>query len=101
MPIFNKIYKLSKKLSSAILENKSLHDVETPVDWSEDVKKQVLDGLSDHEIKANLELLDNIDTKSGWEQIERRITGDKPKHHKRLSISSFYKVAALIVLFIS
>ncbi|MCK0125236.1 FecR family protein [Gelidibacter sp. F2691] len=101
MPIFNKIYKLSKKLSSAILENKSLHDVETPVDWSEDVKKQVLDGLSDNEIKANLELLNNIDTKTGWAQIEHRITADKPKHQKRLSISSFYKVAAVVVLFLS
>ncbi|WP_417369104.1 FecR family protein [Gelidibacter japonicus] len=101
MPIFNKIYKLSKKLSNAILENKSLHDVETPVDWSEDVKKQVLDGFSDHEIKANLELLDNIDTKSGWEQIEHRISADKSKHQKRLSILSFYKVAAVMVLFIT
>lgn len=101
MPIFNKIYKLSKKLSNAILENKSLHDVETPEGLSENVKKQIIDGLSDHEIKANLELLYSIDTKSGWEQIEHRITADKPKSPKRVSLSTFYKVAAVMVLFIS
>lgn len=101
MPIFNKIYKLSKKLSNAILDNKSLHDVETPEGMPEDVKKQIIDGLSDHEIKANLELLNNIDTKSGWEQIEHRITADKPKHKKRLSMSTFYKVAAVMILFVS
>lgn len=101
MSIFNKIYKLSKKLSNAILENKSLHDVFSSDGLSDDVKKQVIDGLSENQIKANLELLDNIDTKSGWEQIEQRITAGRPNHKKRVSISTFYKVAAVMVLFIS
>ena len=57
MTKFNKIYDLSKKLSNAILEDKSLRDVETSDVLSDDVKSKVIHGLSETEIKANLELL--------------------------------------------
>lgn len=101
MTKFNKIYDLSKKLSNAILEDKSLRDVASPDGLSDDVKKKVIEGLSENQIRANLELLDNIDTKSGWEQIEQKITAGRPNHKKPVSISTFYKVAAVMVLFIS
>lgn len=100
MTLFNKIYELSKKLSNAILEDKSLRDVETSDVLSDDVKSKVIHGLSGTEIKANLELLDKIDTKAGWNKIEENISGYKLKVRKHPSFSRLYKYAASIILLI-
>ena len=101
MTKFNKIYELSKKFSNAILEDKSLRNVETSDVLSDDVKSKVIHGLSETEIKANLELLDKIDTKAGWDQIEPKFSGYRSNPKKRYSVSRLSKVAATVLLLIA
>lgn len=102
MTIFDNIYKLSKKLSKALLNNKGFQDLEESDIFSDDAKKHIVQHLTDEEIKENLELLNKIDKEAGWKHIEDGISlHRKIKHQKRLFTSSFYKVAAAILILIS
>lgn len=102
MTIFDKIYELTKKLSKALLENKGLPDLEESDFFSDDAKKHIVQNLSDTEIKENLKLLSQIDKEAGWEEVENRISNyRKLKSQKRLAKSSFYKIAAVVILSIS
>lgn len=102
MAIFDKIYALTTKLSKALLENKGLQDLEASDFFSDESKKQIIQQLSDEEIKDNLELLNKIDKEAGWKQIENKISRhEKVKPKNRLNILSYYKVAAVVVLLIS
>ena len=102
MTIFRDIFKLSKKLSKALLENKGLQDLETSDLFLDDAKTHIKQHLSNEAIKENLELLNQIDKEADWKNVAEGISGHsklKPKEH--FSISSFYKIAAAILIFIS
>ncbi|TXD81181.1 FecR family protein [Subsaximicrobium wynnwilliamsii] len=102
MTLLDKIYQLTKKLSKALLDNKGFGDLDESDLFSDDAKKHIKQHLSEEEIKENLELLNKIDKELGWEHVENRISHyGKVKSNKRLSKSSFYKIAAVAVLFIS
>ncbi|WP_170124475.1 FecR family protein [Gelidibacter algens] len=102
MTLFEKIFELAKKLSKAITEDKDLRDVDAANIFSDEAIKHIKQHLSEEEIKKNLELLNKIDKENGWKEIENRISQDgKVKTKKRLSTSSFFKVAAVFVLLIS
>lgn len=102
MTRFDKIFKLSKKLSQALLKDKGFHDLEKADFLSEDEKVHIKQHLSDEEIKENLELLNQIDKEGGWEHIQHRMSSHgKVKTKNRPPISSFYKVAAVVALLVS
>lgn len=102
MTIFDKIYKLAKKLSEALVNNKDLQDLEDVDFLSDEAKKHIVQHLSDAEIKDNLELLNEIDKEAGWAQIEKGISiHGQTNLPKYLSATSFYKVAAAILLLVS
>ena len=61
MTIFRDLFKLSKKLSKALLENKGLEDLEASDLFSDDAKTHIKQHLSSEAIKENLELLNQID----------------------------------------
>tara|TARA_R110002033_G_scaffold154831_1_gene191157 strand:- start:35749 stop:36918 length:1170 start_codon:yes stop_codon:yes gene_type:complete len=102
MTIFRDIFKLSKKLSKALLENKGLQDLETSDLFSDDAKTHIIQHLSNEAIKENLELLNQIDKEADWKNVAEGISGyGKVKPKKRLSVSSFYKIAAVVIPLIS
>lgn len=102
MTLFGKIYELTKKLSTALLEDKDLRDLDDSDLFSDDAIIHIKQHLSEEEIKKNLELLNKIDKEKGWKQIKDEISPHgKVKTKKRLTISTFYKVAAVVVLLIS
>tara|TARA_R110002049_G_scaffold253753_1_gene429159 strand:- start:817 stop:1986 length:1170 start_codon:yes stop_codon:yes gene_type:complete len=102
MTIFDNIYKLSKKLSKALQNNKGFQDLEDSNLFSDDAKKYIKQHLSEAEIKENLELLNKIDKETGWEHVQRGISPQrKINRPKYLFTSSFYKVAAAILILIS
>ena len=102
MTIFRDIFKLSKKLSKALLENKGLQDLETSDLFLDDAKTHIKQHLSNEAIKENLELLNQIDKEADWKNVAEGISGyGKVKPKKHFSISSFYKIAAAILIFIS
>ena len=61
MTIFRDLFKLSKKLSKALLENKGLRDLEGSDLFSDDAKTHITQHLSTETIKENLELFNQID----------------------------------------
>ncbi|MCK7591274.1 FecR family protein [Subsaxibacter sp. CAU 1640] len=102
MTLFDKIYELTKKLSKALLKDMGFRDLDESDLFSEDAKNHIKQHLSEAEIKEHLELLNQIDKEKGWKQVENGISHyGKSKPKNRLSISPFYKIAAVVVLLIS
>ncbi|WP_458627210.1 FecR family protein [Winogradskyella sp. PC D3.3] len=102
MTIFRDIFILSKKLSKALLENKSLRDLEASDLFSDDAKTHIIQHLSTKDIKENLELLNQIDKEADWKNVAEGISGhSKLKPKKRRSISTFMKVAAVVIPLVS
>jgi len=61
MTIFRDLFKLSKKLSKALLENKGLQDLEASDLFSDDAKTHIKQHLSSEAIKENLEQFKGIE----------------------------------------
>ncbi len=102
MTIFRDLFKLSKKLSKALLENKGFRDLEASDLFSDDAKTHIKQHLSNEAIKENLELLNQIDKEADWKNVEQSISGDgKLKPRKRRSMSTFMKVAAVVIPVVS
>lgn len=96
MTIFDKIYKLSKKTSKALLKERRLTDLEETDLFSEGVKIHIQQNLSHEEIKKNLEFLNQIDKEKDWKKVSSNI-----KPNKKASKIQAYKIAASIILLVS
>ncbi|WP_179021844.1 FecR family protein [Winogradskyella forsetii] len=102
MTIFRDLFKLSKKLSKALLENKGLRDLEGSDLFSDEAKTHIKQHLSIEAIKENLELLNQIDKEADWKNVAEGISDSgKVKPIKRRSISTFMKVAAVVIPLVS
>ncbi len=96
MTIFDRIYKLSKKTSKALLKDKYLTELEETDLFSEGAKIHIQQNLSNEEIKNNLEFLNQIDKQKDWKKVARNI-----KPSKKVPTVQIYKVAASIILLFS
>lgn len=96
MTIFDRIYKLSKKTSQALLKDKSLTELEDTDLFSEEAKIHIQQNLSHEEIRKNIEILNQIDKEKDWKKVSSNI-----KPNKKASKIQAYKIAASIILLVS
>lgn len=102
MTIFDSIFELAKKTAKALSKGERPTDIETSDLFSDKAKVHIVQQLSEEEIKENLDLLNEIDKREGWEKvIQQMASHEQPKPQRKLRILSLYKVAAVLVLFMS
>tara|TARA_R110002049_G_scaffold309029_1_gene516035 strand:+ start:5806 stop:6963 length:1158 start_codon:yes stop_codon:yes gene_type:complete len=96
MTIFDRIYKLSKKTSQALLKDKKLTEIEETDLFSEEAKIHIQQNLSPEQIRKNIKILNQIDKEKDWRNVHRNI-----RHSKKASKIQVYKIAASIILLVS
>ena len=102
MTIYDKLFALAKAMAKDLQKGRKPKALKTSGLFSEETKQHIVQQLSEEEIEENLELLNKIDKEEGWEQIRQQmVSREQSKPHKKPRISSFYKVAAVVILFIS
>tara|TARA_R110002096_G_scaffold265300_2_gene458790 strand:- start:15880 stop:17034 length:1155 start_codon:yes stop_codon:yes gene_type:complete len=96
MKSYDNIFELSKKISKALSKGEKPVDLQKFKLFSDKTKERIFKELSKETIDAEIAKLKKVDVEKGWENMLPKL-----KPQKKLSISSFYKVAAVVFLFIS
>lgn len=96
MTIYDRIFALAKKTAKALSRGEELEDLQSSNLFDDDAKKYILNALSEEAVDYNVKQLQSIDTVKDWEKLTSKLN---PK--RKPIITSFYKVAAVLILFIS
>lgn len=96
MKRYDSIFELAKKIAKAVSKGEKPVDLKETKLLSEEAKQRLFQELSKETTEKVTVQLKKIDAEKDWENILPKL-----KPHKKLYFSSFYKVAAAAVLFIS
>ncbi|GAA4305372.1 FecR family protein [Aestuariibaculum suncheonense] len=96
MPVFNKIFKLSKKTATSLLKNKSPKRLLKSDLFSDEDKAYILNELTNKEaIDKRQALLQQINQDADWQLVEKQITNPVRK------LNWYYTAAAVLVAFLA
>ncbi len=96
MKRYDSIFELAKKIAKALSKGEKPMDLQETKLLSEEAKKRVSQELSKETTEEAIAKLKKIDVEKDWDHILPKLKPSRKRH-----ISSYYKVAAAAILFVS